>query len=175
MTTVTAATTAMKALTYSVLFLAIGSAAQKCSVCTKRGISMPISLAVGNVRTPEIDARKGYYNIHIDVKWLLPTEQLRCQMGYKTFYPTVSECSEWASLINLKWRVFDGDDVVAEGAASDRSTDFEADRESFTRGVGYFKAVAHHKYVVELTFLQDASALNVTQPRLTVEQPGFSF
>jgi hypothetical protein len=51
---------------------------------------------------------------------------------------------------------------------------FEADSEWLTRNVGSFLSVAHHKYVVEITVKQDASVLNVTQPRLIVEQPGFS-
>ncbi|HEX5235915.1 MAG TPA: hypothetical protein VFW25_11360 [Silvibacterium sp.] len=161
---------------FSILcFLTIGLSgmAQDCGVCTKNGIDMPISLAAGVVRTPEFSAKRGFYNVDIEVKWLLPTDQLRCEMGFAAS-PSDNHCS-WKPLLDLRWKVLTGSDVVAEGIDSGRSTSFEADKYTLSRSVGSFKAAAHHKYVVELTFLKDASVLNVAQPRLTVEQPGFSF
>jgi hypothetical protein len=165
-----------KSKCFSILcFLILGSngMAQDCNVCTKEGIDMPISLAAGVVRTPEFSAKRGYYNIDIAVKWLLPTDELRCKMGFAVS-PSDNHC-KWASLIDLKWRVLDGNEVVAEGTDSGRNNNFDADSDTLSRNVANFKAAAHHKYVVELTLLKDARALNVTQPRLTVEQPGFSF
>jgi hypothetical protein len=155
------------------LSLLLRGTAQECGVCTKNGIDMPISLGMGVVRTPEFSAKRDFYNVHIEVKWLLPTDELRCKMGFAVS-PSDNHC-KWASLLNLKWKVLDGNEVVAEGADAGRSTGFEADKDNLSRSVGSFKAAAHHKYVVELTFLKDASALNVTKPRLVVEPPGFAF
>jgi hypothetical protein len=95
-------------------------------------------------------------------------------MGFTVSQSDDDHC-KWASLLDFKWKVLDGSEVVAEGTASGRSTSFEADKDTLSRSVATFKAIAHHKYVVKLTFLKDASALNVVQPRLIVEQPGFSF
>jgi hypothetical protein len=147
--------------------------AQRCEVCTKNGINMPISLVAGTVRTPEFAVQKKYYNIEIDAKWLLPTDELRCRMGFAAS-PSDNHC-KWDSLLETKWRVLDGDRVVAEGFDSGRNTHFEADSRSLTRNIGTFRGEANHRYVVELTFMKDASVLNVTQPRLTVEPPGFAF
>jgi hypothetical protein len=134
---------------------------------------MPISLAAGTVRTPEFAVKNKYYNIEIDVKWLLPTDELRCRMGFAVS-PSDTHC-KWDPLLETKWRVLDGDRVVAEGYDKGRTGNFEADSHALTRWITRFKGEAHHKYIVELTFIKDASVLNVTQPRLIVEPPGFSF
>lgn len=147
--------------------------AQHCDGCTKNGIDMPISLAAGTVRTPEFIAKKKFYNIDIDARWLLPADELRCRMGFEVS-PSDNHC-KWESLLDLRWRVLDEDRVVAEGYTKGRSQAFEADSQSLTRNIGDFKGEAHHRYVVELTFTKDASVLNSTQPRLIVEPPGFSF
>jgi hypothetical protein len=145
---------------------------QKCDACTKRGIRMAISLAAGTIRTPEFEGKGKYYNINIDAKWLLPPEELKCRMGFAVV-PSDSKCKQ-APLLDLEWRVLEGRQVVAEGVDKGVTSHFEADSEWLTRNVGSFLSVAHHKYVVEITVKQDASVLNVTQPRLIVEQPGFS-
>ena len=155
--------------------LTVSCLAQECGVCTKNGINMPISLGLGVVRTPEFSAKRGYYDVDIEAKWLLPADELRCKMGFAVS-PSDNHC-KWESLLDFRWRVVDGNEVVAEGTESGRSNGFgfDASKDKLSRNVASFKAVAHHKYIVELTFLKDASTLNVAQPRLTVEQPGFSF
>ncbi len=147
--------------------------AQSCEGCSKRGIDMPISLATGTVRTSEFTAKNKYYNIDIDVRWLLPTEELKCRMGFAVAPLDPPPC-KWSPQIELRWKVFDGDQAVFEGTDKGWSSHFEADSDALTRNIGSFKATARHKYVVELTFTQDASALDQTHPRLMVEPPGFS-
>jgi hypothetical protein len=75
----------------------------------------------------------------------------------------------------MTWKVLDGNEVVANGLANGRSTAFEADQSELSRNIGSFRAQKKHKYVVEVSFLEDASALNITRPCLGVEHPGFSF
>ncbi len=146
--------------------------AQRCPVCTKTGIDMPISLAAGTVRTPEFAAQSKYYNIDIDAKWLLPADELRCRMGFAVS-PSDNHC-KWEPLLETKWRVLEGDRVIAEGYDKGRTGSFDADNHSLTRNIANFRGESHHRYIVELTFMKDASVLNVTQPRLIVEPPGFS-
>jgi hypothetical protein len=163
----------MLSLAFScVLSLSVPLHAQKCDGCSKNGIDMPISLAAGTVRTPEFAGKNKYYNIDIDAKWLLPADELRCRMGFAVS-PSDNHC-KWEPLLETKWRVLDEDRVVAEGYDKGRGGNFDADSHALTRNIGYFKGEAHHRYVVELIFMKDASVLNVTQPRLIVEPPGFS-
>src|SRR5689334_21198002 len=44
-------------------------------------IDMPVSLAVGTVRTPEFTVVKEWYDIMVQVEIPLPYQQLRCMMG----------------------------------------------------------------------------------------------
>lgn len=117
--------------------LAGHSSAQRCDVCTKNGVDMPISLAAGTVRTPEFAIKKEYYNIAIDVHWLLPTDELRCRMGFAVS-PSDRHC-RWESLLETKWRVLEGDRVVAEGLDEGWTTAFDASSQSLMRHVGHFR------------------------------------
>jgi hypothetical protein len=157
------------------LCTASSSAAQNCTVCTKNGINMPITMGLGTVRTPGFSAKRGWYNIEIEAKWRLPADELRCKMGFAVS-PSDNHC-KWESLLDIQWRVLDGGQVVASGTELGRSNSFgfDASKDALTRNVANFKALAHHKYIVEITFLKDASALDIVQPRLIVGQPGFSF
>ncbi|SRR6266702_7634805 len=156
-----------------VLSVSVQLQAQECDVCTKNGIDMPISLAAGTVRTPEFAVKGKYYNIDIDAKWLIPSEELRCRMGFAAS-PSDNHC-KLESLLEMKWKVLDGGRIVAEGFDKGRNNHFDADSHSLTRNIGNFKGENHHRYVVEVTFVKDASLLNATRPRLIVEPPGFSF
>lgn len=144
--------------------------AQRCDRCMKDGIEIPISLAKGTIRTPEFPVRRSsVYNIVIDVRWLLPTAELRCKMGFAVS-PSDNQC-DGQSLLRLSWRVLDGNQIVAEGVDDDRNGDFDANSRSLIKHIGHFKGKAKHRYVVEVTFKEDASQLNVTQPHLIVETP----
>ena len=146
---------------------------QVCKAEHKDGIATRISLAAGTIRTPPLEAKNKFYNIDIEAQWALPAEELRCAMGFAVS-PSDTHCKQ-PQLLKTAWKVFDGDQIVASGVDDGRSTGFEADKDALTRNVGSFRAQKRHTYVIELTFLKDASALNVTQPCLLVDYPGFSF
>jgi hypothetical protein len=134
---------------------------------------MPISLAAGTVRTPEFAVKRKYYNILVVAKWLIPPDELKCRMGLKGT-PVDAPC-RWEPLLETRWRVLDGDRIVAEGVDEGVTPVGDADNDSLSRRIAYFKGEARRKYVVELSFIKDAGVLNVTQPRLIVETPEFSF
>ena len=71
--------------------------------------------------------------------------------------------------------MFDGDRVVAHGSDKGWSNSFSAGASYLSRYIGHFKGEAKHRYVVEVRFTKDGGTLNVTNPRLVVEPPGFSF
>jgi len=152
-----------------VFMVALPFQAQSCLVCTKTGINMPVSLAPGTVRTPEFPIKRGYYNIKIEVGWLMPTDELRCRMGF-AMYPSDNHC-KLQSVLETDWKVLDGERVVAQGSDKGRSGAFDADKDHLIRHIGLFRGEPKHKYVVEVTFIKDGSILNVTQPRLIVEPP----
>jgi hypothetical protein len=145
------------------------AAAQK----PKNGVDIPISLAVGTVKTPEFVAKHDLYFMEIEAQWLLPTGELKCKMGFGVVPPT-DKCRAKA-VIEVEWRVFDGESVVAHGSAGGISDQFEAGKDYLGRYIGEFQGQSKHKYVVELTFKKDASSLNVTNPRLVVSPPGSPF
>lgn len=140
----------------------------------KDGVDIPISLAIGTVKTPEFVAKhKNLYLMEIDAQWLLPAVVLRCKMGFGVVPPT-DKCRAQA-VVEVEWRVLDGENVVAHGSAGGISDQFEAGKDYLGRYIGQFQGQSKHKYVVELTFTKDGSSLNVTNPRLIVSPPGFAF
>ena len=139
----------------------------------KNGVDIPISLAIGTVKTPEFVTKHDLYLMEIEAQWLLPAVELRCKMGFGVVPPT-DKCRAQA-VIELEWRVLDGENVVAHGSAGGISDQFEAGQEYLGRYIGQFQGQSKHKYIVELTFTKDGSSLNVTNPRLVVSPPGFAF
>jgi hypothetical protein len=137
------------------------------------GVELPISLAIGTVRSPEFVAKHDLYQMKIEAEWLLPTVELRCKMGFGVVPPT-DKCRAQA-VLEVEWRVLDGGNVVARGSAGGISGEFEASKDYLDRYIGQFQGQSKHKYVVELTFIKDGSSLNVTNPRLIVSPPDFAF
>lgn len=159
--------------TACVIVLALNSTAQGCPGCSKGKVDIPISLAVGTVRTPEFVTRRTIYSIAIQSKWNLPTVELRCKMGFGVVPPT-QECRAQA-VIEADWKVLDGDRVIAKGHAGGISDEFEAGQDYIARYIGQFQGQSKHKYILELTFTKDGSSLDVTNPRLIISPPEFSF
>ena len=156
-----------------ILIFALNVSAQECPDCSKGKVDIPISLAVGTVKTPEFVAKHNLYFMQIQTQWLLPTVELRCKMGFGVVPPT-DKCRA-QSVLEVEWRVLDGENVVAHGSAGGMSPEFEAEKDYLARYIGQFQGQSKHRYVVELTFTKDGSSLNVTNPRLIVSPPDFAF
>jgi hypothetical protein len=139
----------------------------------KNGVDIPISLAIGSVKTPEFVAKHDLYFMEIEAQWLLPAGELKCKMGFGVVPPNDKCRAE--EVVEVEWRVLDGESVVAHGSAGGISDQFEAGKDYLGRYIGQFQGQSKHKYVVELTFTKDGSSLNVTNPRLVVSPPGFAF
>ena len=164
------------ALIFGVLFVALPLATANSRAEAsgpKNGVDIPISLAIGTVKTPEFAGKHKLYLMEIEAQWLLPTVELRCKMGFGVVPPT-DKCRAQA-VLEVEWRVLDGENVVAHGSAGGMSPEFEADKYHIARYIGQFQGQSKHKYVVELTFTKDGSSLNVTNPRLIVSPPDFAF
>ena len=128
---------------------------------------MPVSLAVGTVRTPEFAVKREAYFIMIQAeKGRLPFVDMKCMMGLTAGPLETSECNK-EPVLKSDWTVLDGEHIVAQG--SNRiEADAEYTNEYMFKFLGKFMGKSDKKYVVEVKFDKDGTALNVTNPHLIV-------
>jgi hypothetical protein len=151
--------------------------AQECRACSKGKVKIPISLAIGTVRTPVLIAKHDLYQISIQFQGPPAVmEKIRCKVGFDPYnVPINNPCRAAEVLIEAKWRVLDGNSVVAQGAVEGFSKDFDGNSRYIRRYIGDFQGEAKHEYVVEVTFTKDGSSLNVANPQLIVSPPESAF
>lgn len=113
------------------------------------------------------------YSIAIYSEWRLPAVTLRCKLGFGVVPPT-DKCRAQA-VLEADWKVLEGERTVAEGHAGGISHEFVAGKDDIARIIGHFQGESKHKYVVEVSFAKDGSSLDVTNPKLVVSPPDFSF
>jgi hypothetical protein len=132
---------------------------------------MPVSLAVGTVRTPELSVVTQWYDIMIQVEKPLPPQQMRCMMGV-TLGPLDSrDCGRNDPLLRADWTVWDGEQIVAKGS-NPNTCACKFENKYIYRFLGSFAGHAGRKYVVEVKFTKDATPLDVGNPHLIVIQHG---
>jgi len=141
-----------------------------CLKCKATPIDMPVSLTVGTVRTPEFFVKSTDYRIMLKVRRGLPLAQLQCLMGIR-LHEGRDYCgyAHIATAIAAEWKVWDGERIVAQGSVSGWSDKFAVSDDALEKYLGTFASEANKKYVLELTFTKDGTALNEFKPRLIVE------
>ena len=132
-------------------------------------IYMPISLAVGTVRTPEFTVAAQWYDIMVQVEKPLPFLQMLCMMGVTGGPLDLKSCSNNDPLLRADWTVWDGEHIVDRGSIPDRCACKFEDKHIY-KLLGSFAADAGKKYVVEVKFTKDGTPLNVANPHLIVIQ-----
>lgn len=137
-----------------------------CWGCRKPTVDMPVSLAVGTVRTPEFPVKHQAYLIIIRAEKRLPFADMNCMLGLATPLPDPN-CSQ-EPLLQADWKVWDNGRVVDYGSAHRRDGRGGWAEDSIDRYLGHFVGEAKKKYVLEVKFTKDGSALNVTNPHLIV-------
>ena len=149
------------------LALLTESAAQsnKCWGCRKPRLDIPISLAAGTVVTPEFLVKREGYVIYIRAQKKLPFEAMNCLLGLQVFAP---QTCGGEPLLQVQWAVRDRDQVIAQGGVHWRDSQGRWAQDFIDREIGYFGGESKKKYVLELRFTNDASALNLTNPHLIV-------
>jgi hypothetical protein len=130
-------------------------------------IDMPVSLAVGTVRTPEFAVKHEAYFIMIQAEKRLPFHDQECTMGLSP-WRTVGEqdCTE-PPLLQADWTVLDGERVVSRGTSPRYSGAMYTNQHMY-KTLGSFMGKSNTKYVVEVKFTKDGSPLNVSNPHLIV-------
>src|ERR1700674_920575 len=78
-------------------------------------IDMPLSLAVGTVRTPEFAVKHEAYFIMIQAEKRLPYVDMKCMMGLTAGPLEGSECNK-EPVLKADWTVLDGEHIVAQGS-----------------------------------------------------------
>ena len=127
-------------------------------------IYMPVSLAVGSVRTPEFSTVAQWYDIIIQVEKPLPFKQMECMMGVPLDW---KDCSSNDPVLRADWTVRDGEHVVDKGSIPDRCA-CKFDNRHIYKLIGSFGGDAGKKYVVEVKFTKDGTPLNIANPHLIV-------
>lgn len=132
-------------------------------------VDMPVSLAVGTVRTPVFPVVSQWYDIMVQVEEPLPFQKMTCMMGIVGGPLDLKYCSSDDPLLRADWKVLDGDQIVDKGTTPDRCACKFEDKHMY-KFIGGFAGEAGKKYVVEVTFTKDGTPLNVANPHLIVIQ-----
>ncbi|MGB6974362.1 MAG: hypothetical protein WBD67_06740 [Terracidiphilus sp.] len=135
-------------------------------------VDVPVSLAVGAVRTPEFSPRKAsWYWIMVQVEKPLPFPQMICMMGVTSGPLESKNCTSEDPLLRADWTVWSEGQVVSSGSSTTKA-DAAFTKENIFKFLGKFPAEAGKKYVLEVKFTKDGTPLNVANPHLIVTRIG---
>ena len=134
-------------------------------------VDMPVSLAVGTVRTPEFSVVKKWYWIMLQVEKPFPFRQMECMMGVTSSPIESKDCSGDDPLLRTDWTVWNEGHFVSSGSSTTKA-DAKYTKEYIFKFLGNFAGEAGKKYVVEVKFTKDGTPLNVANPRLIVVKVG---
>lgn len=137
-----------------------------CWDCRKPAVDIPVSLAEGTVRTPEFPVKRQPYLIMIRAQKRLPFRDMNCMLGLET--PLADPNCNKEPLLQADWKVWDNGQAVYRGSARRRNGHGGWAEDSIEKWLGHFVGEKNKKYVLEVTFTTDGSALNVTNPHLIV-------
>jgi hypothetical protein len=128
---------------------------------------MPVSLAAGRIRTPEFSVAKSqWYAIALQFEVPLPPLRMRCMTGATLGPLDAKDCKEGERVLRADWTVWEDGRVAHWGSIPDEDGgEWGAD---IIVHVGDFGAVSGKKYVVQVHFTKDGTALNVANPHLIV-------
>ena len=130
---------------------------------------LPISLNPGTIRTPEVTTDLDRdYDIVVDFQGLsIQSKKDRCLLGVDTAIPNA--CEHFPSVIDISWKLFEGDKLVSEGGSEKNPGAAWSD--TVERSIGKFEGHEGHRYTILLGVKKDASSLNAANPRIKVQVP----
>jgi hypothetical protein len=136
-----------------------------------RPVDVPISMAVGHVRTREFKVNlKALYTIEIEVQKKIPFDTLNCLLGLgmSSTSSALQECPDRPSVVKASWTLTSDGQIVASGSSNDdRSGGWGND--SISRILGNFHSENGRRYVLDVDVLADGSSLAPGNPRLKVK------
>ncbi len=127
---------------------------------------MPVSLALGHIRSPEfkINLDAGFW-IFVEVETKVDDEGVSCLTGYTSDYCRKNGVRE----LHASWTLSDRGRVVARGS-TDNDQGSLGGMLSKARGIGHFSAPSGDHFVLDVEFPEDNSHFNGGHPRLAIEQ-----
>jgi hypothetical protein len=129
-------------------------------------IDMPVSLAMGTVRTPEFVVKPEAYFIMVEVEKPFPFHDMKCMMAIASGPTDTADC-RGEPLLKADWTVWDDGQTVSQGSSTTEGYGMFTDKHVF-KIIGQFMGEAKRKYVVEVKFTRDGSPLNAANPHLIV-------
>lgn len=132
-------------------------------------VYMPISLAVGRIRTPEFLVKKHsqWYDIMLQFEKPLPFRRMVCMVGVTSGTLDKKDCEKGDPIVLADWTVWEDGRIVEWGSIPDNCGCIFTDKSIFKQ-LGSFPLEAGKKYVVQVHFAKDGSPLNVANPHLIV-------
>jgi hypothetical protein len=134
---------------------------------------MPVSLAVGTVRTSEFSPPTHWYWILLQVEKPLASQhqQMRCRLGVTLGPLDLKDCSSNDPLVQADWKVVNEGHIVSSGSST-TETGGKFTNQYIFKFLGSFPAEAGKKYVLEVTFTKDGAVLNAANPHLIIVKQG---
>lgn len=138
-------------------------------------VYMPVSLAVGRVRTPEFSVPKGqWYDIVLQVEMplapksarLASSQRVRCMTGATLGPLDERGCGRNDRVLRADWTVWEGGRIVYWGSIPE--VDGGKWGDDIIIQIGSFGLETGKKYVVQMHFTKDGTALNAANPHLIV-------
>jgi hypothetical protein len=130
-------------------------------------VYMPVSLAVGRVRTPEFTvAKPQWYDIVLQFEVSLPPLRVRCMTGATLGPLDAKDCEKDERVLRADWTVWEDGRIVYWGSIPDEDGG-KWGADIFIQ-LGGFGVVSGKRYVVQVHFTKDGTALNVANPHLIV-------
>jgi hypothetical protein len=139
-------------------------------------VYMPVSLAVGRVRTPEFLVAKGqWYDIVLQVEEpaapksarLALFQRLRCMTGATLGPLDKRDCGSNDRVLRADWTVWNDGRIVHWGSIPEEDGGKWGWPEIIVQ-MGSFGLETGKKYVVQVHFITDGTALNTVNPHLIV-------
>jgi hypothetical protein len=135
-------------------------------------VDIPMSLAVGSVRTPDFSPPSSWYWILVQVEKPLPTKQMGCMMAVDDDSPeSWKGCPLGDRLLRADWTVLEDGKISSTGSSTTHAAGSYS-KDNIIKFLGKFPALSGHKYVLEVKFTKDGTPLNVANPHLIVTKIG---
>lgn len=129
-------------------------------------LDLPISLAKGNVRSPEfkINLDAGF-SVFVEVETKVDDEGVSCLTGYTSDYCRKNNVHD----LRASWTLSKAGQVVARGSA-DTCQGSRGGMETKACYLGNFSVPPGDNFILNIEFLDDNSHFNGGHPRLAIEQ-----
>jgi len=159
-------------IVFFVAGLAFGACVTYIAIQIYHPISMPVSLAIGEVRTHEFRMyADDSYNIYIELNKRFSLEVLDCMVGISTGPLDPTNCKKGQEpILQATWTLWSDGRIVAHGYSDDWKNEGGWGNDTVDRFIGRFNGKRGSKYVLVVNFTSDGTKLSVTNPRLNVDR-----